>query len=92
MDEQMGVADLLWRACPQLECGVVRPHLVTIGDTVYVGGGNTRNLEMSRRVHKLVPGGNKWESLPITPYLTFALAGVKGHLTVNKVPRKVLNT
>lgn len=75
-------ASLLWRACPSLECGVVRPHLVTLGNVVYVGGGNTRSLEMSRRVHKYVKGGEKWESLPITPYLTFALAAVNGHITV----------
>lgn len=73
---------LLWKACPSLACGIVRPHLVTLGDTVYVGGGNTRNLEMSRRVHKYVKGAEKWESLPITPYLTFALTVVKGYVTV----------
>ena len=81
--DDLGGADLLWRACPPLKCSVVRPHLVTLGDTIYVGGGNTPNQEMCRRVHKLVPGADKWESLPITPYLTFALAGVNGHPTVN---------
>ena len=81
-EELMGGADLLWRARPPLGCGVVRPHLVTLGDTVYIGGGNTRNLEMSRSVHRLSPVAAKWESLPITPYLTFALGSVGGHLTV----------
>lgn len=37
---------------------------------------------MSRRVHRLSPVAAKWESLPITPYLTFALGSVGGHLTV----------
>lgn len=73
---------LLWKSCPSLECGVVRPHLVTLGNEVYVGGGNSRNLEMSRRVHKYVPGADKWESLPITPQLTFSLTTVKGFVTV----------
>ena len=74
-------APLLWRSCPSLVCGVVRPHVVTLDNEVYVGGGNTRNLEMSRRVHKFVPGTERWESLPITPYLTFALTTVKGFIT-----------
>ena len=73
---------LLWKSCPSLECGVVRPHLVTLGNEVYVGGGNTRNLEMSRKVHKYIPGAEKWDSLPITPQLTFSLTTVKGFITV----------
>ena len=73
---------LLWRACPSLLSGVVRPHLVTLGNEVYVGGGNTKSPEMGRRVHKYVRGGEKWESLPITPHLTFALSAVNGHVTV----------
>ena len=78
----MNGADLLWRACPPLGCGVVRPHLVILGNTVYVGGGNTSILETSRRVHKFVAGSNEWESLPITPYFTFALSTVAGQLTI----------
>ena len=81
-DDVMGVSDLLWRACPPLWCGVVRPHLVTLGNAVYVGGGNSRNLETSRSVHKYTPGNHQWESLPITPYLTFALSTVDDQLTV----------
>lgn len=75
---------LLWRGCPPLQCGVVRPHLVTLGNEVYVGGGNTRTLEMSRRIHKYVVDGvtNKWESLPITPHITFSLAVINDCVTV----------
>ena len=73
---------LLWRGCPSLQCGVVRPHVVTLGEEVYVGGGNTASLEMSRRVYKFTREAEKWESLPITPHLTFALTLVKGSVTV----------
>lgn len=73
---------LLWKSCPSLECGVVRPHLLTLGNHVYVGGGNANNLDMSRRVHKYIPGADKWESLPITPYQMFALTSVKGYITL----------
>ena len=55
---------------------------MALGNAVYVGGGNSRNHEMSRRVHKYVEGAGKWASLPITPHISFALAAVNGFVTV----------
>ena len=51
-DNEAAPGSLLWRGCPSLERGVVRPHVVTLRDQVYVGGGNSKNLETSRRVYK----------------------------------------
>ena len=75
--------DLLWRAIAQLPCGMVRPHvLVGEGGRVYVGGGNTGNLEQTRLVFKYEPGQKAWLPLPITPYFTFSLALVNGSVTI----------
>ena len=73
---------LLWRSSPSLPCGIVRPHVLSQDKVVYVGGGNTGTIEMSRKVYKFSSGAKEWESLPITPYYTFALAFVKGFVTV----------
>ena len=73
---------LLWKSCPSLPQGVVRPHLVTRGNEIYIGGGNTGTTEMSRKVHKYSAGAKAWEGLPITPYHMFALALVKDFITV----------
>lgn len=73
--------DLLWRRCPSLKSGV-RPHLVMLGNSVYVGGGGGGDFETCRRVQKYVYGSDKWDALPITPYTTFALSSFNGHATV----------
>ena len=64
-----------------MPCGFVRPHVVSCGSTVYVGGGSTGKVETSRTVYKYSPADNVWSSLPIAPYYTFALAVVKGYVT-----------
>ena len=75
--------DLLWRAIAQLPCGIVRPHVVVGEDgCVYVGGGNTGNLEQTRLVFKYEPRRKAWLPLPITPYFTFSLALVNGAVTI----------
>ncbi len=73
---------LLWKACPRLPCGLVRPHVAMKGKSVYVGGGNAVKIDNSRTVFKFEAGGDSWSRLPITPYYMFSLAVVKGWVTV----------
>ena len=73
---------LLWRAMAPVPCGMVRPHVVSRGTSVYVGGGNTGKTDANRTVFRLDLGKNLWSSLPITPYHTFSLAIVGDRVTV----------
>ena len=49
---------------------------------MYVGGGNTGKLASTRTVYRYDSKHNSWSTLLITPYYTFALALVKGYVTV----------
>lgn len=64
-----------------MPCGFVRPHVVSCGSLVYVGGGSTGRVETSRTVYKYNTTNDLWSSLPISPYYTFAMAMVKGYIT-----------
>ena len=65
-----------------MQCGVVRPHVVTKDTDVYVGGGNSGKMEYTRTIMKCDTVTNKWTQLPITAYYTFSMALVKGLVTV----------
>ena len=62
--------------------GVVRPHVVTKGSHVYVGGGNCSRMEFTRTVMKYDTLSNQWSCLPITAYYTFSMTLVEGLLTI----------
>jgi hypothetical protein len=62
--------------------GVVRPHVVTNNNSVFVAGGNAGKMEFTRTVMKYDIVTSKWSSLPITAYYTFGMAVVKGMLTI----------
>lgn len=62
--------------------GVVRPHVVTIGNNVYVGGGNSAKMDFTRTVMKYDTVAEKWSCLPITAYYTFSMTVVEGLLTI----------
>lgn len=76
--------------------GAVRPHIVTSGNHVFVGGGNAGKMEFTRTVMKYDVLANKWSSLPITAYYTFSMVAIKGVLTIiggsNVVTACVSNT
>ena len=55
--------------------------MVVKGSNVYVGGGNTGQMESTRTIYQYDTIKNTWSSLPITPYYTFSLALVKGYVT-----------
>lgn len=65
-----------------MPCGVVRPHVLTHQNHVYVGGGNSAKIEFTRTVMEYDIAGNKWSCLPITAYYTFSMAVVGGLVTV----------
>lgn len=71
---------LLWKGCPRLPCGFVRPHVAVKDRCVYVGGGNATKIDNSRTVFKF--DSQTWSRLPITPYYMFSLTVVKGQVTV----------
>lgn len=73
---------LLWRGCPQMQCGVVRPHVVTKDTSVYVGGGNSGSMEFTRTIMKYDTVTSQWSQLPITAYYTFSMALIKEMVTV----------
>lgn len=87
---------LLWHGCSQIPRGIVRPHVITDGSNVYVGGGNSDRMEVSRTVMKYHTITNQWSCLPITAYNTFSMALVQGLVTVvggcNVVTACVSNT
>ena len=80
--QQDTMAPILWKGCARMPCGTVRPHVIVKETNVYVGGGNTGKLASTRTVYKYDSTVNSWSNLPITPYYTFALALVKGYVTV----------
>lgn len=65
-----------------MSCGVVRPHVVTNGNHVYVGGGNSAKMEFTRTVMKYDTIANKWSCLPITAYYTFSMTVIDGLVTI----------
>ncbi len=65
-----------------MPCGIVRPHVITYGTDLYVGGGNSGRMEFTRVVMKYDTVSNKWSSLPITACYTFSMALVKGMVTI----------
>lgn len=65
-----------------MPCGMVRPHIVTHGNNVYVGGGNTGKMEFTRTVMKYDIATDIWTSLPITAYYTFSMILIKGLVTI----------
>lgn len=62
--------------------GTVRPHVVTSGNNVFVGGGNSGKVEFTRTVLRYDIAANEWSSLPITAYYTFSMAVIQGLLTL----------
>lgn len=62
--------------------GAVRPHIVTSVDCVYVGGGNSGQMEYTRTVMKYDIVTNKWSSLPIAAFYTFSMVLLRGLVTV----------
>ena len=62
--------------------GEVRPHIVTIGNHIYVGGGNAGKMEFTRTVMKYDLTTGKWSLLPISAYYTFSMVAIKGVLTI----------
>ena len=61
---------------------LVRPHVVTLGNCVFVGGGNSGNMEDTRTVVKYDIVANKWSCLPTTAHYTFSMVAVKETLTL----------
>ena len=80
--ESVWKESLLWRGRAPLPCGVVRPHVVTRGTCVFVGGGSTGKLEFTRTIFKFEKQKNEWSNLPITPYFNFSMALVDDRVTV----------
>ena len=55
-------------------------HIVTIGSTIYCGGGYTGNRDTARQVFQYNPKQDTWSQLPICPTMHFGLTQLDGRL------------
>lgn len=57
-----------------------RPHIVSIGDSVFIGGGGTTELQDSHIVMKYDLTKDEWSTLPESPVYLFGLVQLLGDL------------
>lgn len=90
VQHQQDKTAILWKGCARMPCGNVRPHVIVKGKVVYVGGGNTGKLEMTRTVYSYDTEVNVWSSLPITPYYTFSTLHIGGVTVISSLVTNTL--
>ena len=73
-------ARLHWRKVANLPVGMAWPHVVVVGEKVYVGGGSTDSDDDDYLVFQYNPASDEWTSLPPCPVCGFGLGQLSGEL------------
>ena len=71
-----------WRRVNDLDYGILQPQVVTIGQMVYVGGGEADGLNNEYVVLRYSLEDVIWEKLPESPLCNFAMASLGGQLVL----------
>ena len=70
-----------WRRAADLPVGMCQHSVVRIGDTIYCGGGFTRDINTDRQVFQYDPEEDKWTApFPLCPTVEFGLTHLEGRL------------
>ena len=72
--------DLQWKTRADMPEGVAWAQAVVMGEKVYIGGGNTQNLDDMRQVFQYDSSQDKWSRLPPCDAIMFAIAQFMGSL------------